>query len=304
MTDEQRRYYLYRLLIYYFGGTSGSVSYITQAFWLDFVKNESLILTDNNISSFKTKFFEFLDACSNSGYTNPVQYISNANTFDYLISAFNELNVVASTQSSASNYSLILTAPDNTQYGLYFSPVLSSNAFVIRPRQEIEYAKVAKNTMNLQNITYESLSSLKNMCGKNSYWEYDSTNNRVLINGSGSTKAVAVLNPKSSPLSTPYNQLLNCTTMVINENITEMQDSSTTTATEYLATSGFQFKTIVFKHSNNDTLNLVSGWIPAPKSATNPKQTYDIYADHSAVRNYAYSSNITVNLHPLSEWED
>ena len=125
--------------------------------------------------------------------------------------------------------------------------------------------------------------------------------NEVTIRGTGKARASSTAFHNTTEPEVPSNYGT-VDTLIIEPTIDELESGVVIWGSESALSKSFQIKTIVIQRPADQSLTLNSGWIPSGKSNTNPKPTFDIYADHPAVGAYSYSSNITVNIHPLSEW--
>ena len=297
MTDEQRRYKLYRFLNYYimYGYNTSTIAkapvYASQNFCIDFCKDTSLILTDSNISNFMRKFLVALEKANDNSLNSLYAAFNNADVFPYFTQAFNEIGV---TPTLTSSILITFTMPNNSTKTMNCSalmPRINKNL-----RQEIKYAEIAYPITSFENISLEDISNLNFDCGTDSYLTF--SNNRFTINGSGDTYGLQGARNNTHP----FNTASSATTLIINKNITRLYNGAAYRSDQSSTGTSFTLNTIVFEHSNSDTLTLESGWIPAGKSSGSSKPTFNIYTDNDVVKNYSYSSNITVNIHPLSEW--
>lgn len=297
MTTDEIRYKLYRFLSYYvsyvYSTATTTLPYPSRNFWLVFCRNTSLNLTETSLNNFMKKFLIMVDVAKANnqpllGYMLSEDYVS------YFNDAFNQLNVTgALTTSSNTGGYLRLTASNGSTYDLALLanyPRLNFSA-----SQEIKYAEIAYPTTSFDNLPSGALTGIHYMCGPDSYLTLNGT--KFTINGSGETYGLQAVWSNNSPFKTG----MNATTLIINSNITKMKNHSTYVGNYTSSGTSFTATTFVFQHSNSDSITLESGWIPAGKSSSS-KPTFNIYTDNDTIKNYNYSSNITVNIYPLSDW--
>ena len=307
MTDEQRRYKLYRFLRFYIwddipeiaGSAVDSIAYRTENFWIDFCQSSAITLTDNILASFMSKFLSFIDL-SYSSYSNNTSFSNvfaegNEALATALGNAFGDFGI---TLSFSSNF-LTFTFSNSATKKMY----IPNTKLTTKQMVEIKYAEQAKDMITFSNIPLENISDQVMRCGKENYWTYDSTNKYLTINGSGETYGASVLYSTSANAVSPYTDSIKATTMIVSKDITKMKAHST-----YLGQAGrtlntnSSLNTFVFNHSNSDPITLETYWFFAGKSSSSSKPTFNIYTDNDTIKNYNYGSNITVNMHSLSEW--
>lgn len=308
MTDEQLRYKLYRILLYYYGVSMTNLTYyyVTQNFWAEFCKDSSLALTKSKISNFLNKTLTLLaavevEAATQSNIRLLNNFVQNTTLMTMMNAAFAEIGV--SVSQGTTNAVMVFNMPNNTTRGLSNYLVW---VFPIFSGQELTYAKKAYNTFMFNNLDLDNISNIKKQCGENCYWEYDSTKKQVTIQGSGLTYGANPISEESANNNMVPAVSDDTHTLIFNKNITRLAQNAVLGKGNLMVPTSMgnkKFNIIVFEHANTDPLTLESGWIPAPKSSSGTKPTYDIYSDHDAVLNYNYSSNANVTLHSLSEWE-
>lgn len=305
MSDNDLRYSLYCFLRYYFGKAyfnynSAYAPYVWQNFWLYFCKHSSLTLTEEKLNNFKTKIMRLIDMVKETfeptyptDKSRPLsEIIANETTNTLLQSAFAEIGIL-SVGSGSSQYTF--TMPDNTIMTLYDSEL----GLIFKSCQEYNYTKNVCPYATFQILDMENIENIKTKNGLQSWWEYD-TNGILTVKGTGATLGANVLRTDSDYIS----NIANLNTMIIESTISGMGATSALANNDTRTGSTFAIRNFVFEHSNSDTITLDTLWFPAPKSASDPKPVFNIYTDNDTVKNFSYSSNITVNFHSLSEWEE
>ena len=157
-----------------------------------------------------------------------------------------------------------------------------------------------------------SLSSCQKL-SSTTYFTYDSTTNTTLVSGTGNT--YGLLLPRLANSNTPfYGQLRSSQSIVFGPNISTLDYDSC----DPLATKSSDFPSLVnfvFMQPQSMSVTLKNGgsgssylsktpcWFYNPKSAPSTKPTFNIYTDNNSIKNFSYTSNATVNIYPLSEWE-
>ena len=157
-----------------------------------------------------------------------------------------------------------------------------------------------------------SLSSCQKL-SSTTYFTYDSTTNTTLVSGTGNT--YGLLLPRLANSNTPfYGQLRSSQSIVFGPNISTLDYDSC----DPLATKSSDFPSLVnfvFMQPRSMSVTLKNGgsgssylsktpcWFYNPKSAPSTKPTFNIYTDNNSIKNFSYTSNATVNIYPLSEWE-
>lgn len=296
MSDNDLRYTLYKIMGTYGYGTSLLVRCKNDNFWLEFCKQNSLNLTKQKLDNFKEKIYVVLQTMFDANKLNIADGTADTNILSVINDAFNEIDVSV-TYKTGGKQGVYFTMPDETEIFL-FSSTLNPMNLLTKFRQETLYAKQAYQFMTLQNIEMQDLNELKLKCSTTTWATVDSNTNTITIHGTGSTYALNTL--YSTGTTSP---IANSDTVIIESGITNMLSSSGNLATETRTENSFAIRNFVFEHSNSDTITLDTTWFPAPKSASNPKPVFNIYTDNDTVKNFSYSSNITVNFYSLSEWE-
>lgn len=307
MSDNDLRYYLFKFLNYNISSVPATASgYMTENFWLDFCRDEGLNLTETKVRNFVNYYNIAIDLYFQSLGTTITAIKRFSNVYlettsqSALISAFGAIDVTISISNATSP--IIFTMPNNNQKTLYYDPTV----VIITPSQDYSYAQLFYDGFTLDTMQSENINNLKMRTGETSWWEYNSTKNRIEIKGTGSSIGANVMRKKTNTANfTPFEDVMNntCSTIIFDESITKLTSGATLYSGESNTGSICTINKIVFKHSNNDPITLTS-YILAPKTAPSTKPVFDIYTDNDTVKNYNYSKNITVNIHPLSEWED
>ena len=183
--------------------------------------------------------------------------------------------------------------------------ISSSVYFVTEVGQEYYYSLKSFPYYSLENVTLQNLSDIPAYTGRGQVYGVFGTgakDNELTIKGAGETAGVKDLIYNNSESYKPSNYS-KIDTLIIDPSIDHCLSGTAIWGGEVSTISkSFQIKKIVIKRPADQPLLLASGWIPDAKSGANPKPVFDIYSDHPAVSSYAYGSNITVNIHPLSEW--
>lgn len=296
MTDAQRRYKLFKFLNYYvrYGFGTGALNlgagYASRSFWLDFCRDSSLTLNDSKVSKFMTDFLIALEKANEKNLDSLSRALSDTDVLPYFTTAFNNIGVTFTTASPLLTFTMPNSSTKTMNY-VVLNPCLTVNL-----RQEIKYAEKAYPITSFENIPLEDISNLNFDCGTNSYLSL--ANNTFTINGSGASCGLQGARTNTAPFSSSAS----ATTLIINKNITRLYGAAAYRSDQTSTGTSFTLNTIVFEHSNSDTLTLDSGWIASGKSSSSTKPTFNIYTDNDTVKNYNYGTNITVNIHPLSEW--
>lgn len=307
MTNNQRKYYLYRYILRDIYIDS---SYRFQNFLANFLSDSSIVISDAQLSQIITKLNELralvpTPSAPKIGRASlnidellfPDTYVDFQNKFSEIMQILGVTYTKNGTGTDITN-TITFTLPNNTTKTLSASPIYNTY-IILQPRQEYSYAKKTNPYYSLSNLELLDITNIPYNVGLNTYWRYESSNNTVVIYGTGRAGDAGLLNPTFTPyeITSPSN------TLVIERTINHVNYLVTTTPGTVNPPTA-KYSTVVFKHLTTDNLTIQSGAFLAPKNASNPKFKYIIYADHPAVRNYSFSANVDVEWHNVSEWSD
>lgn len=122
-----------------------------------------------------------------------------------------------------------------------------------------------------------------NIAGKNTYWNYDAEKQIITLNGEDGGEWV-----KYTLWS--YFGITNIKAFVIGSNIKYFRTHA----------SYYQNMTIVDLHDPDDEIVFETNWLYNTSKNTG---TYHIYTNNHALQNHVFPSDVTVILHPLSDWK-
>ena len=212
---------------------------------------------------------------------------STSSTASSLVTSI--LNDLGCTNISVTSSSISYTLPNNETRTFASTDMPVFQAFITRAHPDTMQA-----IFNKLKSEYSSITNPKT-CGVDSFWNYDSSATTVLIDGTGVSYGVLPIN-SSGANDSIYADAKNATSCVVGPDISYLAGGSCRTPSNTITNW-------VFMQQANDTIVLESDWFQNPKQASDPKPVFEIYTDNLSIRNYSFSSNITVNFHSLSEWE-
>ena len=314
-TNKDKVYNLFRRLLNFkaeeeieisFSSSAGDSGYVTSSdiyYYLDraflayFVENSTFI--DSQITTFIEKYkYLFNYILNNKILTIP------ASTVTYADECFKSLGATSfqyNNDSSKKYHELIFngnTVPFYDYSNNVVDPLFYNDDLL---KQTFPYIKSF------------SLSSCQKLSAT-THFTYDSTTNTTLVSGTGNT--YGLLLPRLAKSNTPlYGQLRSSESIVFGPNISSFDYDSC----DPLAVDSISFPSLVnfvFMQPQSMSVTLSNGgdsgktyitktpcWFYNPKSAPKTKPTFNIYTDNDTIKNFSYTSNATINIYPLSDWE-
>ena len=250
---------------------------------------DGIELTEDKYSGFIQVLNKYMNYC----FKNNIDTVGDMGDTDVdlnkqpLIDAFKEIGVIFEPvkNSSISGYDLVFTKPDGTV--MTYSVGDGVHEFDINAvfGQEYSYAQKSLYYYQFKNIEVLNLDDIDcKKAGVDCYWSYDSTYETMTITGNGSYCGVS---QEQQIGSGEYK------TLIIGSNVACL-DSPEASRAPSLAT-------VVLLHAHDFPLNIKNFSYKSSFTAT--ARTWDVYTDNEVFINYTWPEKLTINLHPLDEWQ-
>lgn len=282
-TSGQYKYLLFRRLQRSFSMKNAVDRAYTQSFfWALF---EGVTVTEAAYNTFVSMMDEQLDYLAKKGIylceNIPSKDVEDGSLL--LINAFAEIGIELSISSGQGDgsYHAVFQKPDGKTL-TYTVTMLGDNYFYINSRAgtELGYAKASSAAYNLEDMTVENGDDLDpKIAGPGTWWSYAADTQTMTIAGAG---AYAGATTEEQMGSGAY------TTLILGANVSRLLQDSLS----------YNLSTIVLLQSADAPIAIDSGAADSKHSSA-----WVVYTDNLAFRNYSWPSSISIEWHPLSDWE-
>lgn len=297
-TSEQYKYLLLRRLQRDFSMPSAADRAYTYNFFLRLF--EGITVTEAAYASFISVMDEELEYCAENGYYS-VDTIPQDSVKEHTLllqPAFAALGIQMDIQLSGPAFGMqnmyltataVFTKPDGTELSWVVDGTSlgsASNYFRINSLAGTEYGYATDSARYYRLEDTEPLEAdgLDPHCaGPGLGWAYSAEDNALTVSGSGSFAGVVA------------DGQLGCgdyVTLILSAEVGRLLPGCLGSATRPFD----HIKTLVVLRPEDAPLTLDAGIIH------NTARVLDVYTDNARLRAYSFPSNVTVNLHPLSEW--
>lgn len=282
-TSGQYKYLLFQRLRRSFSMRDQRGRAYTQSFfWALF---EGVTVTEAAYNNFVSLMDEQLDYLAQKGIylceNIPSKDVEDGSLL--LIDAFAEIGIelsISSGQGDGSYYA-VFQKPDGKTL-TYTVTMLGDNYFYINSRAgtEMVYARMSAASYNMDGMTVEDGDDLDpRIAGPGTYWSYAADTQTMTIAGAG---AYAGATTEEQLGSGAY------TTLILGANVSRLLQDSLS----------YNLSTIVLLQSADAPIAIDSGAADSKHSSA-----WVVYTDNLAFRNYSWPSSISIEWHPLSDWE-
>lgn len=257
-------------------------AYTQSFFWALF---EGVTITEAAYNTFVSMMDEQLDYLAKKGIylceNIPSKDVEDGSLL--LINAFAEIGIELSISSGQGDgsYHAVFQKPDGKTL-TYTVTMLGDNYFYINSRAgtELGYAKASSAAYNLEDMTVENGDDLDpKIAGPGTWWSYAADTQTMTIAGAG---AYAGATTEEQMGSGAY------TTLILGANVSRLLQDSLS----------YNLSTIVLLQSADAPIAIDSGAADSKHSSA-----WVVYTDNLAFRNYSWPSSISIEWHPLSDWE-
>lgn len=282
-TSGQYKYLLFQRLRRSFSMRDQRGRAYTQSFfWALF---EGVTVTEAAYNTFVSMMDEQLDYLAKKGIylceNIPSKDVEDGSLL--LIDAFAEIGIELSISSGQGDgsYHAVFQKPDGKTL-TYTVTLLGDNYFYINSRAgtEMVYARMSAASYNMDGMTVEDGDDLDpRIAGPGTYWSYAADTQTMTIAGAG---AYAGATTEEQLGSGAY------TTLILGANVSRLLQDSLS----------YNLSTIVLLQSADAPIAIDSGAADSKHSSA-----WVVYTDNLAFRNYSWPSSISIEWHPLSDWE-
>ena len=283
-TSGQYKYLLFRRLQRSFSmQTSVDRAYTQSFFWALF---EGVTVTEAAYNNFVALMDEQLEYIAQKGIylceNIPISDLEDGSLL--LINAFTEIGIELSFSQIGGGYQAVFQKPDGKTltYSVIAGVGAGSNYFYINARAgtEMVYARMSAAAYNMEGMTVEDGDDLDpRIAGPGTYWSYAADTQTMTIAGAG---AYAGATTEEQMGSGAY------TTLILGANVSRLLEGALSDA----------LSTIVALQAEDMPIE-ISSVVVGGKSSVE----WAVYTDNLAFHNYSWPSNVSIEWHPLSDWE-